>query len=386
MALTCHINTTVPPCPSRTGKKACRCASCVIDKCPERSDLLVSLAEERLAHIQRGTDINANSEGARHKLLTARMKKALPLDSDFEDYKEEVEGPPTPLSEGQLKSLVEDPYQKEVRGLMRSTVRHLVQNHSEECLTPLSVTDDRLVQLMEVQGSPCVVKKTVVSPSEILIHEQLHSLTQNNEMWHQLIPTPYAARKVNDEHYEAYMEYVKGPTLAEAISNDLLDGETFMNALLVIHSFLAYVKRQLGFIHGDLTLNNIVLRGLGSNRHHNVPITTSPSQAEEGILVTLPFCPVIIDFGVSCTHAYSCMTDYLSPYSNEIVDLVRLYENVFVKGAEDGIISETHRHLSIVLGGNWHTSNYYPAPMPLFCDALTHESIIRRYLSHAVSC
>lgn len=381
MSLTYRIETSLPPC-CTPEKDECRCSSCVVVSNPERCGILLSMAKERLRDLQEGRRVSANAAGARYRILTDGVKKTLPLDSDFNDYKEDEEDLIPFLSENQLASLADGSYHAGLRSLMRTTVRHLVQNRSEETLRVLSSAPDRLVELMRVGETYCVVKKLVTCPSEILIHEQLYAAIRHDPYLVQLIPTPYSARRVADEHYQSYMEYIKGPTLAEALHDGTVDGESFMNALLVIHSFLGDMKKRLGFLHGDLTLNNIVLRGLGSGHQHNLPIKISEGKA---ILVTLPFCPVVLDFGVSSTHAYSTVTDYLGPYLNEIADIVRLYENLTLQSnEEDGLITTTHKYLSLFLGEDWYNSRYYPVPMPLLCDQLTHDAIRTRYLSHAI--
>lgn len=366
------------------GSPTCRCEACEVKKSMDFVLLLYRLAKEKAEALIRGDVADCAAEEKTYNDLLAQLPENdfSSFGTSFEThYREAQEEEPMTLTQEQLTNLMEEPYDEGCRELMGRAVRYLVQQNEEETLSPLSIEEDRQVELLTIQGHACVVKKTVEDPVEILVHQELVTSTAHDRHMKQLLPSLYSARR-KGEKYEVYMERVDGPTLNEAFQKELIDGDELMTTLLVLHSFLAYTRKTNGFTHGDLTLNNVVLRGLGRGKVHRVPIMTGPGKA---MLVSLSFCPVVIDFGLSMTRKFSFMHDYLTPFSGDLLDIARLYQHISIRvdGKEDGFVSVTHEHLNVRLGEGWGVCLFYPVPLPLLCKELTHEAIITRYLEGA---
>lgn len=166
------------------------------------------------------------------------------------------------------------------------------------------------------------------------------------------------------------MEYVRGTTLRSVL--ETISNKDMLLLLEVLHSLLAYLWSKHGFLHGDLHSGNIMLRPCEEGEQ--VPILSTSGDVER--LVTLPYKPVLVDFGCSITKACSRWDVACSPLATTEIDNMRLYNDLYYKGSRCPLVVEIAERLSRTM--RFVNSRSYYAPLCYGIKELEHESILRR--------
>ena len=169
------------------------------------------------------------------------------------------------------------------------------------------------------------------------------------------------------------MQYASGQTLFNtSIASDDMDV-----ALLYIHATLAYLYKQIGFVHGDLSVNNVMLEGLNEGRSYSLPILS-----EDGKLmfrVTLPFNPILIDLGASSTTKISGADVLTSPLSDQFTDVFTLYSqlNRYKRSSGNSVAIEYVSDIlsPVVVGWNSRENYDYLPRVGVSINGLTHKEI-----------
>lgn len=166
------------------------------------------------------------------------------------------------------------------------------------------------------------------------------------------------------------MEYVRGNTLRSVLQS--ISNKDMLLLLEVLHSLLGYLWSKYGFLHGDLHSGNIILRPC--QEHELVPILSTSGEVER--LVSLPFRPVLIDFGCSITNACCRWDVACSPLVTTELDNMRLYNDLHYKGSRCSLVVEIAEKLSRTM--KFSESSSYYAPLSYGIKELEHESILKR--------
>lgn len=155
----------------------------------------------------------------------------------------------------------------------------------------------------------------MASYEEILICQELDSLCEAKKL--AFVPCYYT-------HSSGllYMEYVDGCTLSRAIRGGL-SGDLLNKTLAIVHALLEWLWSSAGFVHCDLHADNIMLRGYKRGETYEVPLVDSNGDVVQ--TYSLPFYPVLIDFGNSVTTACSSWEMAASPIVTPCLDVLRLY-------------------------------------------------------------
>lgn len=214
------------------------------------------------------------------------------------------------------------------------------------------------------------VKKTILTTStEALIHKQLHDTLRDTPLL-DFIPSFRGLLRKRDV-YELYMDHIEGPTLKEAMPSMSL--AEFDRVMALLHGFLALLT-NIGFVHGDWHLRNVVLKGYGSHKTYEVPLIVG----EEFFFETLPFFPVILDFGHSVTHTYSLASPYHSPYLNTMTDVLRFYSCLGSSGEGTTPVEKVLKRINSLFE---RETEALIVPTPLSCRDLAHESLQKLYVT-----
>jgi serine/threonine protein kinase len=236
----------------------------------------------------------------------------------------------------------------------------------------LKDASNRSVDLLSVEDSPCVILKSVELDNleELFIHKELSDFVQQDSRLSILIPTFYSSKYGDKIHI--FSEYIPGATFTDA-KLEMSDGEISLT-LRVLHGFLSYLRRHLGFVHGDLTTNNIILRGWKSDRNYEVPLIVDG----EVTMIEMSFVPVIFDFGLSTTTKYSRLCFFRGPLASSFNDCVLLYSSLSDLAQISHIQRVTER-IRTILGPDWVGElgeGLYLPPLPLICNQLTHDYLL----------
>ena len=230
-------------------------------------------------------------------------------------------------------------------------------------------------------GESTLIRKSItVCEEEVLIHNQLCHFLSNQPLLAQLIPRfIMAERGVPPYSLTYYMEDVKGRTLREAII-DKIDPDEVIILLSVLHGFLDLLHRTLSFLHGDLNLDNIVLRENDEGVMYGLPLFLEDG---EMIVIESRFCPVLIDFGHSSTqkHCYASHTCY--PYRSTLRDVYMLYKPYAMYFSildEESAIGHACKELARIFGEEWWKGPDYILPLPIRCEALSHRVLLDLHL------
>ena len=327
--MSAEVTASLPPCTSET---TCPCAACSVEGNEEYSAYLIELARAyKEEYNERGSiDISTcflNMMKKADTKFTRVGREALSLDYDsLEEY--------IPPESGRVT----------------------------RTFTSFMST------LEQIEGEGVsVMRKKVNNKEEVLIHNQLHDSLYGSKM----IPAFLGVKKGEPSTY--YMERVEGPTMKEAMRAGM-SAQDLLSTVYVIHSFLGHLRRSFGFVHGDIKFDNIILRGYGEGKAWTVPVY----RGTHVNLISLPFLPVLIDFGQSSTYKYSTATQFPSPFPTEMIDVIMLYKGL-------GSTDENHpfflaaERIGRVVGGNWRKATAVHPPIPLLVQEVTHESMMALY-------
>lgn len=229
---------------------------------------------------------------------------------------------------------------------------------------------------IKLDGKRTVVNKIIKEmDDEPLIHEQLWEESLRVRGLSQMIPRPYGLEPRLSGRINMYMERIYGSDLIDVIED--MEKTDVLSTLIAVHSFLAHMKRRIGFEHADLSIRNIVLRGYGGDEIYSIPIITR----NEVKYIEMSFCPVIIDYGNSVTNRYCTTWSHGSPLSTDLIDVWVLYNGV--RNRKGVLLQSLDDDLTAVFGDEWYRRFIFPIPMPLICEQLTHEAILERYLTES---
>ena len=126
------------------------------------------------------------------------------------------------------------------------------------------------------------------------------------------------------EHLEVdalYLQHFEGVLLEYAS----ITVEEFNAVVGYLHHVLAYLKKQIGFAHGNLHPGMILLAGY---KEVNPDRYVLPLLDEDGGVldrIILPFQPILLDLSYSVTTNHSQYTSTSSVHLNELCDIISLY-------------------------------------------------------------
>ena len=332
-----EVVNTVPECPSGS---PCSCAKCDLEFNKEYNDYLVGLAR---------------------------------------DYKEEYDSKGsidllTCIPEALEKYMVISYFDRAGEESLTSAYAALPEYKPVGDMTLLSSKrrEQSVVEHLQI-GEEKVVRKTIESEEEPLIHKQLCDVLSNDPYMSRMLPTFLGVDK--GEQLAYYMEDVSSVSLSQAME-DGIDGDDVLIAICSLHSLLGLLHSKTGFCHNDLKADNVLLRGYGQGKKWKVPVVIG----ERRVLVTLPFLPVLIDFGISCTRKYFSSSQLSSPFLSEMVDVIMLYRELDVEVESDHPFARVTERIEKVCGKGWRTAQYILS-LPLRMEELTHASMARLYLA-----
>jgi hypothetical protein len=203
----------------------------------------------------------------------------------------------------------------------------------------------------------------------------LASLEANN-----VVPPP------SDYQYESYSLFIGRPvsrgtgtaTYQEYIDGNTL-GDTKLNTNLLtaiiayIHGILSYLYNRIGLVHSDLHWNNIILRK--GKASYNLPILMPDGSAK--FYISLPYEPVIIDFGLARTNNFATYSVVNSPRSTEMNDIIALYADKKPKTLPGYSYIEEKIRQEMPLS----TIKYLPGDF-IFENPITHEEMLNFYIDN----
>ena len=146
-----------------------------------------------------------------------------------------------------------------------------------------------------------------------------------------------AGRPLHSIHEELliYQEYINGRPWGDVLTEMTLENREVIMCFL--HSVLSYLSKQLGYVHGDLHQDNILMMphsrtvttkdNEGTLEHQTLP-GLLPIIDEDGNVIThleSNYYPVIIDHGSAKTRNLVITGEFTSYASSEIFDIVYLY-------------------------------------------------------------
>ena len=235
---------------------------------------------------------------------------------------------------------------------------------------------DRRVDIVSLEGGSRAVRKITTTIEEPIIHQEVLQHLGDDKAALQLIPSFLGLSETNKKgEHTYYMELVEGVVLGDTL--DWLTDSELSLTLAVVHGLLDRLNAHLGFVHGDVSVDNIVLRGWSRDRSrsYEVPIF----DGETKITVTLPFCPVLIDFGISSTRRYCWAWKFASPYRGTLMDVRDMYINL-TPIFEGSVVERIQEKLGRVFGSRWRQGPRLAIPIPLTIEGLTHSSLLRLHL------
>lgn len=380
-ALTFTCEETFPPCPHANEMKlTCSCGTCTYVFNKACFDGLTEMA----TMVREGVASGASySPAYLHKTWKKKYRQCRPqgtgirytrLESVMEQCS--IRGEVISLPLERLNTLAYGEYNRDSIAMVKNAIRSSLTLHGEHRLNwqkDLKYDTDRSVALLSLEGRPCAIQKTMEHEyiEEVLIHKELCDfIEEKDKRLSILLPTFYGV--IYDEELRLLSEYVPGSSFTSAILT--MRDEDIRMALRVLHGFLSYLKRNLGFVHGDLSTNNIMLRGWGCNHRYQVPLI----EGDEWTMVELSFAPVIFDFGLSATRSISHLSLFYGPQMTTFNDCALLYASLstftHIAGVKDAL-----GRLGMILGPSWVThlrEALYLPPLPLLCDQLTHDYLL----------
>jgi hypothetical protein len=212
-----------------------------------------------------------------------------------------------------------------------------------EVLVPLGVGDrDEPVEISSFQWTPHMERHI---PQTYQVMRQVASVTL--PLGFQVVPAVYgmknlaASAEADNQAYwyvsnvlgstseevhpvdSLYMQYLAGTKLS---SNTVTLAER--NAIIgYIHHILAYLTKRLGFSHGKLTFDSILLwtKSTGEEERESYIL---PLIDEDGRLIqyiALPYRPMLVGLEASKTATASQYSETTSPFSGELEDIMTLY-------------------------------------------------------------
>lgn len=333
----CELTTEVPPCKSSV---RCPCVRCNLEGNQSYCKHLVRLAKKYKRDVEEGKSPSLLSyiPEMMEKFSSFEMKG---IDSLFADYN------------ALPKYFPSNPTLKECVRRETSTLEKFD-------------TDDGMI-----------IRKVLEGEEEVLIHKQVYDFLLSDPYMKDMVPAflGIGEGEPSENRCSYYMERVEGVTLLHALREGM-SGDNLLITICSIHSLLARLRRVLGFVHCDLKLDNIYLRGYGEGKEWKVPIVIE----RQGTTVTLPFLPVLLDFGLASTYKYSCSSQALSPYVNEVSDVIMLYRQLDMEVEDDHPFAIAAERIKKACGDEWRKAEFIP-PLPLRFPQLTHEAMMKLYMS-----
>jgi serine/threonine protein kinase len=324
------------------GKDGCGCVSCLQDANLENCNLLATMASECRDALMIGKTIDLNR-----------------LDCEWHECERPYK---VACSESERRLAFESLPKLQIR--VTSVNLNLVSR------------TDRRVDIVSLEGGARAARKTSTTIEEALIHREVLDYLEDDEMALQLVPAFLGIEQSRKEgQYIYYMELVEGVVLGDTL--DWLTDVELSLTLAVVHGLLDRLNAHLGFVHGDVSVDNIILRGWSRDRSksYEVPIF----DGETKITITLPFCPVLIDFGISSTRRYCWAWKFASPYRGTLMDVRDMYINL-TPIFEGSVVERIQEKLGRVFGSKWRQGPRLAIPIPLTIEGLSHSSLLRLHL------
>ena len=233
-----------------------------------------------------------------------------------------------------------------------------------------------------------VVKRTTTGEMRALIHLQVTNALESyvarlapifpriSKYVRGMVPAFLGVDKNEDRagrRVVYYTERVDGVSLADALVLGIDEADVRMT-MLALHSMLESFK-SIGFVHGNLRPQNVMLRGYGQGEEYPVPILV------EGVghIAILPFLPTLTNFDFASTQRYSSYLPSLSPYVNETSDVILMYAGLDLELPSTHPFREAAKRIERVCGEGWQQASYVP-PLPLRFSDLSHEAMMGLYL------
>lgn len=121
-----------------------------------------------------------------------------------------------------------------------------------------------------------------------------------------------------------FMQYIEGQTLRESS----VSTEELNVVLCYVHSVANILWSKGGIVHNDIHGGNIILEGYGMDRNYVLPICNGEGEVLHW--VTLPFRPVLIDWGMGCSAKINGYSVTCSPLRSPLCDILALYSRLLV--------------------------------------------------------
>lgn len=374
MSVSARVTPSIPCC---NGEELyeCTCRWCCLHRNKETSFLLITMAKnsctlpldvpllwkEWVEHLEQTPIYEANSRLYLHLLYeykgVIQKQEILPERPSIKNHHLYLQ------------------YNREVEKMIRMKINGKIAKRRYRGEV-ISSKEGRTVEILHVDGKETAIRKThetMTDSWEALVHRQLWSFLSKSSFLSLFVPAYYGFSRRKGV-YTSYIELIDGVTLTRALHNGMTDGD-LIGTLLVIHGLLEQLHQSLGFVHGDLHTDNIMLRGYGLGEMYKAPVLMTDDV--DPVEISLPFFPTLIDFGLSTTNTYCTITAIASPVGTPLVDVWRLYALTARAPYRHILPGITDRLLALLAKGwevRWKDS--YIPPLPLECSELSHSSII----------
>lgn len=370
-----------PPSPcqySHPSSVSCICASCILAYNETSCKSLTSIAQAVLAAEEPLSPKDLYNLWKPEWRKTKDQDRKIPyklLESIIEEGAQRDIQPT--LSIERINTLAYGEYNPESIVLMKKYLQYnLTTFHGDSKMYSQRVfkyEHDRSVESLCLENRPCVILKTVTDEylEELLIHKEIDALlSANDPRLSILIPSFYAARHDEDE-LRLYMEYVPGTSWTHTAPQ--MTDKDILLVMRVVHGFLSYLHKHLGFVHGDITSNNVHIRGWKGSHTYQVPLIEN----EVVTMVEMPFVPVLLDFGLSVTRAHSRLSQYYGPQTGTLFDVLLLYASISSFSIPH--VKRVVATIRVLFGLSWvrHLRDgFYMPPLPLSCEVLSHDALL----------
>lgn len=276
------------------------------------------------------------------------------------------------LLQAASKSLYSTPPCTTERDQYTNSLRRAVLDKTKKLdYITLSSGEDRDVSVAEIDGKRAIVRKRHETDVGVLVAAQLTQLCRGERV--EFVPYLCGWEEGDSRtSLVSYFEYIDGKTLEETIASGLMTEEDMSCVMVLLHGLLDWLWSRLGFVHGDLTTSNIILRRCNEGE-------MTPIMGPSGVVgaICSEYCPVLIDFTFSVTNDYSSCWGQVSPVVSPLVDIVRLYH--YFRSVTPGVIvRDVAEH--VVSLSPFNDSVLIP-PCGTHVPGLTHSELIKMYMT-----